>query len=245
MRIILSLVFALSVVVAPRAALNLPAASGVINFGDNDIFASMTQLSIAATVRMPTPLGPIGNIVGQWGSGESTQSWTLFTSTVDRVGFCTNTPTAFGDYYCIESDASLITAGATHRILVIRNLGADLTWMYVDGVSVPFSCTTCQPITTGTRNSTTAVTIGRTGAGGVGLTADYSEVAVWNTVVPTWVGEAYGKGMSPNIYRTGGIFYVPLKTAADTRDLWSGMVGTLTSGTVADHPRVFNVQPPQ
>ena len=194
-----------------------------------------------------TPTVQRQTLMGQWNAGSAGDpAWVLMT---DQTGDVDDLWAAVGcnngvTFVSTFTDGVNLTNGGTYRIVVrastfFQSSAALDVW--VNGAKPTQAqnqtCGLAGPIT----NSAQALMVGDAGdSSGAAVQGVYSDFAVWNEKVPDWVAAAYGKGMSPQFYRTAnGLLHAPLLNTSALRDVWHGLAGTNTSTTTAAHPSMY------
>jgi hypothetical protein len=248
-RAILSIVVALGLLVGPRlhAAVNMLASNTArVSFGDIAAIAAGNDLSVAVTVTLSANSATGDFVVHQWPTAGNPPAFLIDVIDTDELRYLTHTgASAVSCYYGKKTNSLNLTNGSTYRIVArmrdFDDAGNRTLNIWVNGASQALTDTHNPGLCAITITDVSVpVEVGYNSTrSDDGLDADYSEVAIWGTYIPDWVAAAYGKGMSPAFYRTGGILYAPLTNTDGLRDVWGGILGTNSSGTSAAHPSMY------
>lgn len=214
-------------------AIDLTGGSGDnVNFGDVAT-DGLTAMTFAFTLLYGSP----GRFTTK-GNDEGVRSWDAHSAVGGNIQF--NVFSA-SQIYSRKTTSLDLTAGQLYRIVVTWLASPKDMEYWVNGV--------LEPDAIGFNGSVASIraTSGPFKMGapdwGAAVGGDYSEVAIWDHVVPQWVREAYGKGMSPRFYRRGGIFYCKMVNTDYLIDEWGGMDGVNSGGANAPHPRIYYPAP--
>jgi hypothetical protein len=222
------------------AASLLGASNGRIEWGDIAAFAGLSSLTVAMTIQVSGSPASGKRLFGQYGNSGTKRAFILNVDSTNELGFAIANNAA-GFYGKITTDVDLAN-GSLYRIVAKINAASNLGAIWVNGVSRTV-IEYVGSVNTVTQNSTVTVYVGHeSDQVADGLDGDYSEVAAWATYVPDWFCEAYGKGFSPNSYRTNRIFYAPLLNvdiASHMRDIQGGIDRVSSVGTSAAHPSML------
>jgi len=241
-RALLSLVFALVVLAGPRlqAAIGLLASSNAnVSFSTVTGYLGNTSLSTALTITTNAYAAGQFGLASIWGATGPDQVF-LFYFESNEVGYIISTGSGIGNanYGCMTTTDPIPNGSATYRIMA-RATPLVACEVFVNGVQQTTTITFNPPGFDGLRNNAPLQIGHNTNLGFDGVDGDYAEFAQWVEFVPDWVAIAYGKGMSPMLYRQNGLFYMPLTNTSGLRDVWGGNLGTNTAGTDAVHPRMY------
>lgn len=218
-----------------------PADDARVEFGDIAAIAGLTKMSVALTVNVDVV--QLLRLVGQWGAGATQQAFLVSIAVTNELSLAVSLTATFGR----RTSALDISAGDLLRFLITWDGSAavdDSMKFWVNGVEEANVAWVGGTNQASLRNAIGDVFVGREQASGNdGVDGQYSEVAIWDHIVPDWVAIAYGKGMSPRFYRTGGILYCKMVNTGYLIDEWGGNDGTNTGGVSAAHPRVYYPAP--
>lgn len=251
-RSLLTAVAALLLLAAPRlqAAISV-ASSQFVSYGDFSQLASAQNLTVAFTVTLnATPSAIRQTMVGQWHSSNAEAAFVVMTNdpNVDEIWVAIGC-NGSGAYRLLATSDVNLTNGSTYRIVFrLRDFfsGGDKELkLWVNGSEPSSSVSGAEGACTGVTDSAEGVVVGdvpNDTGGLVSLPGNYSEFAIWTESVPAWVPIAYGKGLSPLVYRTtNSLLYTKLvnTSTGGLRDVWAGLAGTNTSTGDAAHPAMY------
>jgi len=216
----------------------LSSSSARLEFGDIAALGGLVGLTVAFTLNTSSSYGGT-MMAGQWGSASGFRAF-LIQRSINEIGFVVTAngilgPVAFGE---TTSDSPMST-DKLHRIVCTWNVYPKRIGIWVNGIkSSTTNWFSGNPLTLHDTNS--EVFLGyEANSGAANVNGDYSEFAIWDHEVPDWVAEAYGVGVSPSIYRNGGIVYTKAINTSHLIDEWESNTVTNTSGTTSEHPRMF------
>jgi hypothetical protein len=196
-----------------------------------------TALTVALTIRTASSLAGVW-LLGQWRASGGAQSFGLVRHGSNDIQLSVRGPEGI---WSQGTTTGFLATDTEYRIVTTVTLNGSPTMNhYVNGVlqvdatlsgaAVTTMQQVDQPVAIGYNNATFED----------GVDGAYSEVAIWDHVVPDWVIQGYTKGMSPAFYRHGGLFYAPCWNDTAVPELWSHWgSATNTAGTASAHPRVF------
>lgn len=211
------------------------------NLGDVAAIATLTGLTVCATVR---PSGTVVNdtaLVSQWGSA-SQRAFLLNTRNTTGLGFVLTRTGDTSNFYGLQSGSGVLSTGTEARICARwrYNGGSPNLEIWVDGVSLSLSAwwsNTCSSIA----YAASDVRVGDRTDGNNSLNADFSEIAIFDHYVENWFPIAYTKGYSPEFYPKGRILYWRALSQTDTLNRADMTTVSLTDTLDADdrHPTIF------
>lgn len=244
-RNLLAFLLALACITPTRAAVTL-GSTATVSFGDISTIAGLTEMSWALTVTLTASCcGATSFLLGQWATTNASAAFTVRTADTDELELCWGQ--GDGGYRCDKTSDLNLTNGSTYRMVgTLTEFGGggskDID-LWVNGVSKSLTVTlTPGPICCTVADSAEQVSVGKMlNRSEDGIQGSYSDFALWSVKVPAWFAEAYGKGLSPLAYRTGGILYAPLVNVNSDglREVWGGIASTNSSGTTATHPSMY------
>ena len=135
----------------------------------------------------------------------------------------------------VNSGSYTLNTNAWNRFDLVWDDAANLSTLYLNGVSIGTKGTLVTATITGAR------TVGNLAAGGVDARGRIAELAIWNSTLSTGSIAALAKGVSPaSVQRSSLTDYFPLiGRDSPEPNLRGGTAGTLTGTAQADHPRVY------
>lgn len=198
-------------------------------------------LTVAITLRVTGTPANGARIVERWGSdGLLQQAFVVAHNFTGQIFFGVRENVSFDHSYYQTTTTGLVVNGALLRIVARFTLGGT-PQIWLNGVQQAMSLVDASGTVDNISSPGVSLEIGYESNEGVNaVPGDYSEYALWTEVVPDWVCEAYGKGLSPRAYRTANSKqYLPMVNTSTFVDEWSGFVGTNTGGTSAPHPSMY------
>ena len=212
------------------------------DFGDIAAVGGLMAISMAFTFKAAsTPTASDRRIFHQWDGVTANLAFLALNRSTDEFGLILSDGSA--NLYGERTSSVNIVGGTTYRVLIKTTIASQNMTIWVNGVSV---ATTVEfsALTGAISSSAAQVRVGRDPVEPANaLDGDYSEVALWGEEVPDWVGEAYGVGYRPSIYRNNGILYSPHYNTGSLVDLWGGVIGSNTGGVSAAHSAIIRRAP--
>lgn len=217
------------------------------DFGNADITDNLTEFTVALTVKLTAASASDEVMLSRWSDTDGLRQIIIQVLDTDEVVcLVSDAPSGFGNLYGVKTTGLNLANGSVYR-LVFRWSAPRTMTIYANGVSEStigaFDLGTI--VDTGAPSGASNLEVGASEShettGRPALDGDYSEVAIWDHSVPDWVAEAYGRGFSPNIYRTGGLLYDRM-WGTNSANLWGPNQPT-HDGSTADHPRVIQAAP--
>ncbi len=219
----------------------LGAGNDRLDFGDIAAIAG-DNLSMAFTLQLPGSVTG-SRLITQWGSSNANRAILVALQDTDEMG-CAFRETSGGTIWGRKTTDSPLVANALVRVViqiaaatpsviiwVNGTIAADTSWFTGDSRSI--------------QNVTAAVQVGHESAeASDGVDGDYSEIALWDEVIPDWMCRAYGAGFSPRFMRTANsILYVPAVNTTFLGDEWGAISVSEVGAANAVHPRMFYPAP--
>jgi len=220
----------------------LGAGNDRLDFGDIASVDSLTEISVAFSIK-PASGGLVGNrLISKWGSTSAKEQIISQLVNTDEIGFFVTkggTGTANGVGRQTNATNPLV-AGTLIRVVFRWKASPKSIDIWVNGVnqSVITWIANATPVDLGT--GSTNLQVGHeTDETSDGVDGDYSEIAIWDHKIPDNVAIAYGKGFSPLIYPKGGLVYCRALNSSHLVDEWGGNTVTPTGAADAPHPAVY------
>ena len=213
-----------------------------VDFGDIPT-DGLTAITVAVTVRLTAPAATGRTVTTKANNSWPDLAYTMQIRATDEVGFGVVGSGGNPAVLAMQTTGLNLASGSLYRIVAWWDAALDDIEIWVNGVLEADAVWQAAPGPTAMRTTNAPHRVGDSNGSVVALGGEYSEVAVWNHVVPQWFREAYGKGLSPRFYRKGGILYCPLWNTGHLIDQWGGMNGTPTGAVSAAHPRVYYPAP--
>ena len=197
-----------------------------------------TSLSVAFTV---VPSAITGNLrfCGRWGPLTTDQGFLVASIDTNELFFGVHKS---GGGFVARSHKTTglnLANGTTYRVVCRWRASDQAMEIWVNG-----NQETTSQVDGGSpasQDSAVSFYVGREQSTPVdGEDGDYSEVALWTEYVPDWFCIAYGKGYSPEFYKTAnGLHYWPLPNTSHLTDRWGVTNMTNTAGTSSSHAAVI------
>lgn len=217
----------------------LGATNSVINYGDINAIAGLTEFSVAVTVRpVAAPVTDV-RLVSQWGNSPDDTAFLLVVADTNEVAFAVRN-NANTNLFGRKTTDVRMTAGTPYGIVATFVGGSPPTVrIFVNGVEKDTASFAGTGNVTALRSASSSVTIGlEPDTPTDGLDADYEHAALWRIALSPWAASRISAGaVTPSAYSTGGLLYAPL-TTMQFLDVWRG-----TPGTPASAERVAPIRP--
>ncbi len=219
----------------------LGAGNDRLDFGDLAAIAG-DNLSIAFTLQLPGSVTG-SRLITQWGSSNAARAVLLALQDTDEIA-CAFRETSGGTIWGRKSTDSPLVANALVRVVIQIAAATPSVIIWVNGV-VAADTSWFAGDSRSIQNVSTAVQVGHESAeGSDGIDGDYSEIALWDEVIPDWMCRAYGAGFSPRFMRTANsILYVAAVNTSFLIDEWEGNSVSQVGAADAAHPRIFYPAP--
>lgn len=216
-----------------------------VDIGDQSAIGGATELSVLLTVKPAASFGA-NRIITQWSSGASDQAFlisAISAGSSSAVGFVVSGGEGIGTFRGRQTNSAIISGGTVGRLGCRWRASDGSTEIWQDGSSQSVSTWIANNSPASISNSSSAVQIAHeTYEAFDGVDGDYSEVAIYTAYLSDDDMAAYGAGFSPDLLSQGAmnrVVYLPLLNTSDLTDPWSGITGTLTGGSNADHSPVI------
>jgi hypothetical protein len=215
----------------------LGASDARVEWGAQQFPAAISALTIAITIRTSGTLAGTW-LCSQWGILASGQAFGLVRHNTNDIQLSIRGPEGI---WSQATDTAFLATNTTYRLVTTVTLSGTPTMNHYVNGALQTDTTLSGAAVTVMQDVIHPIGIGHNAATSEdGVDGDYSEFAIWDHVVPDWVIQGYANGMSPAMYRHGGLFYAPCWSATHAPDLWSYWGSpTATAAATAAHPRVY------
>jgi hypothetical protein len=238
-----SLLLALALWASPaQAAVELLGAGNDRIDAGNVTYDGRHALTVALTFKPDSNPGAGTNLrlASHFSGTANQQAWLVYIPTgLDEVSFAV--ATGAGTYWQYRTSALNMTAGTTYR-MVFRFKGdsyaaSTTIKIAVNGVDQALTSVSTTGMSVFNQPGTSAIQIGHeTGETIDGEDGDYSEFALWVRYLSDAIALDIASGRNPGCYPQDGVVYLPLTTASDLTDKFSGITASQTGAADATHP---------